>query len=191
MSIERSVNATGQQSVEDLARQARAGSSAAWEQLVRRVQPMVLAHLRRRTTGQDEAEDVCQEALLRAFGGLDGYDAGRPFVPWLLAIAGNVAASRARKRRPCRLADEWAAPADGRPSPAETAAEADRRQMVWETARRLLGRLQYQALWLHYADELSVRDVAGRLGLTRTHVKVLLHRARKRLLTCPELRDQL
>ena len=177
-----------ERTAEDLARLAQGGSSAAREALAERVRPVLAANLRRRCRRAEEAEDVCQEALLRAFRGLDGYDGRRPFVAWVIAIARNVAISRSRKRSPALLGAQAATAAAG-PGPAEAAAQAEGRTAIWDTARRTLSARQYQVLWLHYGQGLGVREVSGRLGLTRTHVKVLLHRARKRLLACPQLRE--
>lgn len=53
------------------------------------------------------AEDIAQEAMLKALDGLDGFDTGRPLEPWLNAIAANAARDwlRARSRRPELLDD--------------------------------------------------------------------------------------
>ncbi len=51
---------------------------------------------------------------------------------------------------------------------------------LWQQARRLPAS-QYTALWLRYAEDMSVREVAGVMGKTQVYVKVLLYRGRKRL----------
>jgi len=48
-------------------------------------------------------------------------------------------------------------------------------------ARRCLSAVQFQALWLRYAEDLELAEIARVLGKTRIHVKVLLFRARKTL----------
>ena len=53
---------------------------------------------------------------------------------------------------------------------------------IWRTAERVLGAEAYRALWLRYADEMPVRDVARVLGRTVVSTKVMLFRARKKLL---------
>ena len=52
---------------------------------------------------------------------------------------------------------------------------------LWQLARRTLPELQCQALWLKYAEEMSVEQIARVLRRTQVHVKVLLFRARTRL----------
>ena len=179
-----------EQTVEGLARLAQGGSPAAREALARRVRPILADRLRRRGCHPDDIEDVCQETLLRAFRSLPGYDPERSFTAWVGTIADNVTVSRYRKRVPTPASHRMAEPPDTAPTPAEAAGDADRSASIWTTARRVLSDRQHLALRLHYAEGLDVRAVAARLGLTRTHVKVLLHRARKRLLACPELKDE-
>jgi DNA-directed RNA polymerase specialized sigma24 family protein len=79
-----------------LIRQARQGDATAWEMLVRQHQEAAfrLGYLLLRTPA--EAEDVAQEAFVRAFLALDKFDETRPFRPWLLQITRNVAKNRLR-----------------------------------------------------------------------------------------------
>jgi len=49
------------------------------------------------------------------------------------------------------------------------------------TARNTLSANHYDALWLHYGEDLAVAEIATIMGKTRVHVKVMLHRARHRL----------
>lgn len=178
---------------EALARQVRAGVSFAFEELTRRLRPGLEAHLARRTAHQDDVDDLVQETFLRVHRGLGGYDPGRPLLPWVLTIASNVAAEAARKR-PVRLAAA-AEPADPAASaagePWRQAAAAERHENIWQTARRILRPREYEALRRHYAEGMPVAAAAKAMRLTKTHVKVLLHRARKRLMEQGDLRKEL
>ena len=51
-------------------------------------------------------------------------------------------------------------------------------QNLWRFARERLGENQFQALWLHYVEDMDTAQIAQVLGKTRVHVKVLLFRAR-------------
>ena len=53
---------------------------------------------------------------------------------------------------------------------------------LWERARRVLGPEVYRGLWLRYACDYSVREVARELGKSVVGTKVMLHRARGKLL---------
>ena len=75
----------------DLIARARAGESAAWEALAREHQQAVfrLAYL---ILGDPaDADDVAQEAFIRAYHALDRFDTSRAARPWLLSIAANLA----------------------------------------------------------------------------------------------------
>ena len=63
--------------------------------------------------------------------------------------------------------------------PSELLARREEGQSLWGLARRRLPEAQFQALWLRYAEDLSVAGVAQVLHKTQTHVKVLLFRARR------------
>ncbi len=181
-------------SLEELARQVRVGSSAALDELARRLRPRLVAFLNGRGLAGAEAEDICHETMLRLQRRLVTYDPGRPLLPWVLTIAWNLVVDRARQRkaRPtCVPVDSVSPPKDSRPEPWRELAEADRRVDLWQTAERVLPARQFLVLQLHYAGGASVAEVARAMGLTRTHVKVLLHRARKRLLQVPRLREEL
>ncbi|HEY6565668.1 MAG TPA: sigma-70 family RNA polymerase sigma factor, partial [Pirellulaceae bacterium] len=56
------------------------------------------------------------------------------------------------------------------------------RDNVWHIARRLLKDTQYTALWLRYGEELSVGEIAQVMAKTQVGIRVLLHRARTKLL---------
>lgn len=169
-------------SPEELARRAQAGSSEAFDALIGRYAPALRQYLRRRCGNAEDAEDVRQETLLRVWRNIAKYDRSRPFWPWLLAVARNLAANRAGNRRP----DEGAAPgantAFETADPAAPLIERERSDNLWAAAKRELDERQYAALWFRYGREMTVKQIARAMGLTKTHVKVTLFRARRRLL---------
>lgn len=158
---------------EDLAREAQAGSSAAFEELVRRTLDGLYGFLLRRTGHAQDAQDLCQKAYVSAWRALDRYDPGRPFRPWLFTIAYRLSVDHGRARR------EWEELSESLPAPGgRPPLEAEE---LWASARRQLSADQWTALWLMYAEGLSVREVARVMRRTTVGVKVLLHRARRRL----------
>ena len=58
---------------------------------------------------------------------------------------------------------------------------AEERSRVWELAERVLTEDQRSALWLRYAEDLSVQEIAEVLGRRATTVRVLMFRARQKL----------
>jgi RNA polymerase sigma-70 factor, ECF subfamily len=161
-------------SAEELAVRAREGSRVSFDELVTRYRPRLVAFLARRLADAADAEDVAQETFLRAYDRLAQYDPSRPFATWLFTIGKNAAANHAiaRGRRDAR---------DSRP--ADTAIEDGAGASdLWPRARAILSPDAYRMLWLRYAQGLTVREIAAELDRSSVAVKVMLFRARRRLL---------
>jgi RNA polymerase sigma-70 factor (ECF subfamily) len=175
------VNASRTSSDEDLARDARAGSVASFEELARRVQGPLVAFLERRFPSRRDAEDVAQDALLRAWRALPSYREQSRWRTWVFTIAYRLAVTRGRGERamvPFPTGDEPGGASDG---PAEALERRERGERVWATARAVLTEEQASALWLYYVEELPAGEVARVLGRSWVSVKTMLHRARKKL----------
>lgn len=179
---------TAATSAEELAVRAREGSRVSFDELVTRYRPRLVAFVARRLADPADAEDVAQETFLRAYDRLAQYDPSRPFATWLFAIGKNVATNHAiaRSRRDAR--DRGSRPADGA---GEVAAEVAAGAAIddgagasdlWQRARAILSPDAYRMLWLRYAQGLTVREVAAELDRSSVAVKVMLFRARRRLL---------
>ncbi len=168
------------QSAETLARRAQAGSAAAFEELVGRFGLPVLRYLQGKAGNNHDAEDLRQETFLRAYKNLHRYDPERPFSPWLFTIAARLAVTHLRSRHETARIDVLEIPSAGA-GPREASAVRDLQSTVWSAAADTLPASQYEALWLRYGQDMPVKDVARVMGITGTHARVLLHRARKRL----------
>ncbi len=151
---------------------ARAGSAAAFGSLVHRHHGRIFAFLLTLTRHRQDAEDLTQETFLRAWEKFHRFDPRMPLLPWLLTIARRQSIAALRRTRP--VPAESVEP--GPPPP-----PAERALWLWETAKSTLTPDAYSALWLHYREELSIREIGGILGKREGAVKVLLHRARKSL----------
>jgi RNA polymerase sigma-70 factor (ECF subfamily) len=154
-----------------LARQAREGSSAAFGTLVHHYHGRVFAFLLTLTRHRQDAEDLTQETFLRAWNKLHHYDPALPLLPWLFTLARRQSIRALRKSRPLPADLEF----PPEPEPANPA------PWLWDVAKRELSTDAYSALWLHYREELPLKEVAAILGKREGAVKVLLHRARKTL----------
>jgi RNA polymerase sigma-70 factor (ECF subfamily) len=161
-------------SAEELAARARAGNRSSFDELVVRYRPQLVAFLARRLPDASEAEDVAQETFLRAYDRIEQYDPDRPFGTWLFAIGKNVAANHAvsRGRRVVRETRG----ASSEVADAETSGE------VWKRAESVLSPDSYRVLWLRYAQGLSVKEIAAEVGRSSVAIKVMLFRARRRML---------
>lgn len=165
---------------------AREGDAAAFAALLERHQQMAfrVAYLLLRDS--DGAQDVTQDAFLRAHRALGTFRDGEPFRPWLLRIVSNLAKNelRARARR-ARLRERVArwlpSQQDGeRDDPFALVVSADRREAV----RRLLeeaSEADREILLMRYVADLSEAEMADLLDVAPGTVKSRLSRARARL----------
>jgi RNA polymerase sigma-70 factor (ECF subfamily) len=172
-----------ERSLEELAARARDGDAASFEQLVARMRAPLVAFLARRLGAPEDADDVAQDTFDRAYRHLSSYDPGRKFTTWLFAIGKNVAsnhrvARQRRARHEQRAALETEVGNEGRSEPVQAGEMGE----TWKRAHRVLGTQAYRALWLRYACDFSVREIARELGKTVVGTKVMLFRARAKLL---------
>lgn len=171
-------------SVEALALEAQAGSVQAFEALVARFEAPLFRFLFLRTRDAAAAEDLTQDAFLRAWQNLARYDSRWRFSTWLYTLAERlcVSARRSRGKEPRTTGGEielGSVPTGVDPSHA--AAERDQGRALWETATRILRPEERSALWLRYAEDLSMEEIGAVLGRPAVTVRVLLFRARGRL----------
>jgi len=166
-----------------LAAQAAAGSREAFEVLVTRYTGRLFHFLKSRSVSRQDLEDLVQETFLKAYRNIDRYDARWKFATWLYTMAVRLAISRHRAAGSSRFRPVVEDPECPSPGPQETLAlreEAQRQKSIWNVAGTL-GPNAYEALWLRYAEEMPVKDIARAMGKTQIGVRALLHRSRERL----------
>ena len=166
---------------EDLARRAQAGCTASFEELARRYQ-VPLRHFLQRWASPEDAEDLAQDTLLRAYRNLHRYRPSRRFATWLFTIARRLSINQGRRRRPTAASDLLKEIEHDSPEPGELVAREEGRQRLWDLAARVLSEAQMTATWLYYVEEMSLGQIARVLGCSHVAAKVTLFRARKRLL---------
>ncbi|MFK7820150.1 MAG: RNA polymerase sigma factor [Planctomycetaceae bacterium] len=168
----------------ELARRAHSGCANSFEELARRYRPRLLTVLERRLGGSlPDAEDVAQEALARAWQKLELYDDRYQFSTWLYTIAFRLATDHGRKHKRRRNDVSLAANAEPSQTPDfQTAVQVkEEAGNLWSIAHSVLTEPQYTVMWLRYAEDLSVKEVAHATGRTTVSTRVILHRARKLL----------
>jgi RNA polymerase sigma-70 factor, ECF subfamily len=166
--------------------QAQAGMADSFGVLTERYKPALLRYLGCRVPRPEDAEDLAQETISRAFANLDSFQRGRPFAAWLFTIATHVAVTFLRTPRQRTNADEFEQVKDCCSTAEEKAIQRELCDGLWMKVQKLLPPMQWRALWLRYGQSLPVREIAGALGLNAIHVKVLLFRARRRLAASEE-----
>lgn len=167
---------------EELARRAQRGCSASFEELARRFQVPLLQFLQRWAAHED-AEDLVQDTLVRAYRNLHRYRPSWRFGTWLFTIARRLSMNHQRRRKQpradCEIVEEAQ---DNRPPPGQFVAEEESRQRLWNLAAEGLTEPQMTATWLYYVEDLSVKQIARVLGRSQVAAKATLFRARKKLL---------
>jgi len=167
---------------------ALAGSQDACQDLLERYQRPVFGLVLRLVRDRGLAEDLAQEAFLKAFRALSAFQSERKFSSWLFKIAHNTAIDHLRRRRlvtvpletPERegsdLLDSLAGPE--RESPESSVRRGDLAAALEEAVQRL--RPEYRTVMeLRFREGLSYEEIAEITDLPMGTVKTHIHRARK------------
>ena len=170
---------------------ARNGDVGAFEQLVRRYDRNVFRIAQHITQNREDAEDVVQDAFLKAFRNLGQFQGQSKFYTWLVRIAVNEALMRLRRRRPERMVsldedvktDEDSMPrevADWSPNPEQLYSQAELKDILTKTIQGLPP--GFRAVFvLRDVEALSTEETAEALNLSIPAVKSRLLRARLQL----------
>jgi RNA polymerase sigma-70 factor (ECF subfamily) len=163
----------------ELARRAQAGDLAAFDELVRHYERPLFNYLYRLCGNGSLAEELAQEAFVRAWQKLAGFQARASFKTWLLRIATNLSINRLTRTRPtAELSETMAGPS--RDQPDEVARVKQRRQSVQQALSELPAD-QRSCLILATYEEMSYAEIARALGKSVRAVDSLLFRGRRNL----------
>ena len=166
--------------------QLRGGDAAAYRHVMTRNNQRLFRAARAFVGNDAEAEDVVQEAYVRAFEGLPGFRGEAALSTWLLRIVVNEARQRLRDRKPqtdveaidreARWADVVSLP--GNSDPAMTVARTELRGLLEQAIGTLAPHFR-AVFMLREIEECSVDETAELLGIKPETVKTRLHRARR------------
>jgi RNA polymerase sigma-70 factor, ECF subfamily len=163
----------------DVAR-VRAGDVEGFAGIVRRWQTPLINLAYRFCGDRGRAEEMAQEAFLRAYRGLDSYRGDAAFSTWLFALATNLYRSELR-RIPQRTVSLDEAPEPSDPASIIEAHELRDRDLAVRKAVLALPPKYREAMLLFYFHEMDVPAAAQSLGLPVGTVKARLHRGRELL----------
>jgi RNA polymerase sigma-70 factor (ECF subfamily) len=172
-----------------LVREILAGSQDAAHELVKRLERPVFALILRMVRDRELAEDLAQEAFIKAFRALDSFHLDRKFSSWLFKIAHNTAIDYLRKSSldevPLETEGEGLDPLQTLAAPEieDPEHQAGRRDLR-EAFEECLGRLRpdyREVVVLRFQEGLSYEEIAEVCDLPMGTVKTHLHRARKAL----------
>ncbi len=117
---------------------------------------------------------------MRAWTKIRTYKPGMRFSTWLYTIGTHLAATRARTRR-LPMAGELIQEPAARSAAAMDDGPSDLAVRLWRAADEVLPGDQRSAVWLRYAEDLGVPEIARVLGKSRVNIRVMLYRARRTL----------
>ncbi len=166
----------------DLLAKAQGGNLFAFEEIVKRYQRRVYGAALRIVRRHEVADDVAQEAFIRAHQALHTFDRSRPFGPWICRIAANLAINHIRSRQ----AREEPLPEAHLETPARGPGALDglldgEASAVLRSALAGLPAEQRAVFTLRVFEELSYREIADALQINVGTVMSRLSRARERL----------
>jgi RNA polymerase sigma-70 factor (ECF subfamily) len=168
------------------------GEREAFYELVRPYERMIYATAIAVLKNQADAEEVAQEAVMKAFSNLPRFRAESKFSTWLIQITYNEARMKVKKARQHlyesideqqqnEKGDCWPKDfADWRPIPSEVLEQKEIRQAVQDAINAL--RPEYREVFvLRDVQHLSIKETTTILGISKANVKTRLHRARLQL----------
>jgi RNA polymerase sigma-70 factor, ECF subfamily len=168
-----------------------AGNTNEFHDLIRPYERTVYVMALTLLKNEADAEDVAQEAFLKAFRNLREFRSEARFSTWLVSIALNEARSRLRRKNTVKMEsldeppDEQGhiSPAllrDWREIPSQALERLEVRRMLQEAVSDI-PLIYRETFLLRDVEELSINETAEALGITVASVKVRLHRARMML----------
>src|SRR5579859_5361575 len=169
---------------EEVVDRVRAGETALYEIIMRRYNQRLYRVARAILRDDSEAEDVMQDAYVRAYHHLDQFASRAPFSAWLTRIAVHEALARQRQRNRVQNVDERDADggflmdlAEPSPDPEQTASKTELGHLLEEAVLALPEQFR-TVVMLRDIEELNTAEAAAALEISEENVKVRLHRGR-------------
>jgi RNA polymerase sigma factor (sigma-70 family) len=156
-----------------------AGEQAAYAELVNKYKSYAYTIALRILQNRPDAEEAAQDAFIKAYNHLAGFNRDSKFSTWLYRIVFNTAISYKRKTRYQfqsleSTVIEYQQEGDG------LLEKTDKRKYL-NAAMARLNEADRTALTLFYLEEFSLEEIAGITGMQANTAKVRIHRARQRL----------
>lgn len=179
------MSATTLESTSDLLliQRAKENYSPAVAELINRYKGMVYTIAFNILRDKDEAEEVAQDAFVKAFTKLNLFRMDSSFSSWLYRIAYNTAISRTREQKRKQSYDDEIKATESFEQQAKAFGdlEQDDRKRYLRKAMDKLDGDENMLLMLFYYDGKSMEEISQITGYTDSNVKVKLFRARKKL----------
>ena len=164
--------------------QILAGNGSVFEHLVNKHKSFVFTIALRIVKDRLDAEEIAQDTFLKVFRSLDKFNRESKFTTWLYSIVYNTAISKTRKKHleVVQIKDEVV----NETIAVEIASQVD--ELTAQEQKLYIGKVMEQLsgdeaniITLYYLKEQSVEEISEITSLSKSNIKVKLHRARKKL----------
>jgi RNA polymerase sigma-70 factor, ECF subfamily len=171
-------------------KQVLKGDQSAFAELVELYKDKVFQICYRMLGNRHEAEDISQEAFIRAYVNIETFNQKRKFSTWLFRIATNLCIDRIRKKKPDYYLDAEVAGTDGLTMYSQVAADVQmpedevENMELQETIQKEISKLpeKYRSvIVLKYIEELPLQEISEILDMPLGTVKTRVHRGREAL----------
>jgi RNA polymerase sigma-70 factor, ECF subfamily len=171
-------------------KQVLKGDQNAFAELVEIYKDKVFQICYRMLGNRHEAEDIAQEAFIRAYVNIETFNQKRKFSTWLFRIATNLCIDRIRKKKPDYFLDAEVAGTEGLTMYSQVAADVQlpedevENMELQETIQKEISKLpeKYRSvIVLKYIEELPLQEISEILDLPLGTVKTRVHRGREAL----------
>lgn len=176
--------------VKNRIRQIRNGDQSAFAEIVEIYKDKVFQLCYRMLGNRHEAEDISQEAFIRAYVNIHSYDINKKFSTWLYRIATNLSIDRIRKKKPDYYLDAEIAGAEGLTMYSQVAADVklpedeveslELKELIQAEILKLPDKYR-SVIVLKYIEEFSLKEIGEILELPVGTVKTRIHRGREAL----------
>ncbi|OZU87497.1 RNA polymerase sigma factor SigW [Virgibacillus indicus] len=166
------------------------GDQSAYEDVVSFFQNKIYQHCFRMLGNAHEAEDIAQEAFIRAYVNIHSFDDKRKFSTWLYRIATNLTIDRIRKRKPDYYLDAEVKGTDGLDMysqlaskdrlPGEEVESIELQRYIHQEISGLPPKYR-SIIMLRYLEEFSLQEISDILDIPLGTVKTRIHRGREAL----------
>lgn len=169
---------------QELIRKAQRGNADACRELIDSHRDRLYAFVWRMVRNHHDAEDVCQEAFLKAFSALDTFETKYRFSTWLFTIGYRLCLNRIKGNKKSASSVDLSLFSDGSASTADQVADDEQarklKQQIWQSVDTL-SPSQRAVVLLFYKESMSCQQIGQVLQVPVATVKSHLHRARNRL----------
>ncbi|ASK61570.1 RNA polymerase sigma factor SigW [Virgibacillus phasianinus] len=176
--------------IKEKIKQVKKGDQSAFEDVVTFYQHKIYQHCYRMLGNAHEAEDIAQEAFIRAYTNIDSYDINRKFSTWLYRIATNLTIDRIRKRKPDYYLDAEVKGTDGLNMysqlesdtilPEAEVENLELKSYIHHEISELPPKYR-SIIILRYLEEFSLQEISDILDIPLGTVKTRIHRGREAL----------